>query len=116
MMSKQRFTKEDKVRLVKEGEKDGIKAVCIRNGIHITTYYSWKRKLAANDIEGLQSKSGGHNRDKRELAEWKTKEVLQEKKENPGYGISQIRNQLRRRGITIRISELITCGNVSELY
>lgn len=100
-MSKQRIGQADKERIVSEGEKEGVNGVCKRNGIHITTYYSWRRKLKADGIKGLPSKSGGHNKGEREIADWKIKEVLREKEKNRGYGTSQIRNQLRRRGITI---------------
>jgi transposase InsO family protein len=100
-MSKQRISQADKERVVAEGEKEGVNEVCKRYGIHITTYYSWRRKLKANGSQGLPSKSGGHNKGKREIADWKIKEVLREKKKNRGYGTSQIRNQLRRGGITI---------------
>jgi transposase InsO family protein len=100
-MSKQIFTKEDKARIVQEGKKDGVSKICNKYGIHITTYYSWRRSLVTRGKQGLPSKSGGHNKGNREIEDWKIKKVIQEKKTNPGYGISQVRNQLRRLGITI---------------
>lgn len=100
-MGKQRYSQEEKEQIVREGEERGIKEVCNRYGIHISTFYVWRRKLRSRGQKNLPLKSGGHNKGKRVIEEWKIKKVLKEKAENPGYGISQIRNQLRREGITI---------------
>ncbi len=99
-MGKQRFSKEEKEKILKESEKDGVREVSKRYGIHFTTVYEWKKRLQSRG-QGLPGRSGGHNKGRREIEGWKREEVLKEKVENPGYGASQIRNQLRRRGITI---------------
>lgn len=100
-MGSQKYTKEEKKQIVEEGEKDGFREVSERHGIHFTTLYSWREKFKAEGEAGLPSKSGGHNKGPREIEEWKIKEIVKEKEESPGSGLSQIRNQLRRRGITI---------------
>jgi putative transposase len=100
-MGKQRYSQEEKEKIILEASKEGVKEVCVKYGIHLTTYYNWRKKLLSKGQNGLPIKSGGHNKGKREIEDWKTKEILQEKKSNPGYGLSQICNQLRRRGITI---------------
>lgn len=98
---KRQRSKEEKLMFLKAAEEHGITEACQRFGIPHTTYYYWKKKLEEGGDEALAGRSGGLNRGKREIEEWKRKEVLAEKEENPGYGPSQIRNQLRRRGMTI---------------
>lgn len=100
-MGKQRYTQEEKEQIVKEGGECEIKEVCRKYEIHISTFYVWRRKLIGSGQKSLPLKSGGHNKGKRVIEDWKIKKVLEEKSQNPGYGISQIRNQLRREGITI---------------
>ncbi len=111
VMGKQKYTQEEKEEIVKEGEVNGIKEVCMRYEMHISTYYNWRNKLIKNGQKSLPLKSGGHNKGKRIIEEWKIKKVLEEKANNPGYGISQIRNQLRREGTTI---STLTIQNVLE--
>ncbi len=101
-MGKQKYSKEEKEKILKEAEEEGVREVSRRYGIHFTTVYEWKKSFKSRGKE-LPSRSGGHNKGRREIEEWKREEVLKEKVENPGYGASQIRNQLRRRGITISI-------------
>ncbi len=101
-MGRQKFSKEEKERILKEADKEGVKEVSEKYGIHFTTVYEWKKRLKSRGKE-LPGRSGGDNKGRREIEEWKRAEVIKEKKENPGYGASQIRNQLRRRGITISI-------------
>jgi len=98
---KRQRSQEERLMFLKVAEEHGITEACQRFGIPCTTYYYWKTKLEQGGEEALQGRSGGANRGKREIEEWKRKEVLAEKEENPGYGPSQIRNQLRRRGMTI---------------
>lgn len=102
-MGKQKHSQEKKVEILQEAEESGFLETADKYEMHFTTLYDWRRKLDKAGKEGLPNKSGGHNQGKRCIEEWKIKEVLKEKKENPGYGPSQLRNQLRRRGITISI-------------
>ena len=94
-------SKEERLTFLKEADEVGIEEACEKYGIPRSTYYYWKKKLEGGGEEALSGTSGGENRGRREIEEWKRKEVLAEKEENPGYGPSQIRNQLRRRGMTI---------------
>ncbi len=102
-MGKQRYIQEKKVKIVQEAEQNGFRETAAKYDIHYTTLYAWRKKSGEAGKEGLANKSGGHNKGKRCIEDWKVKEVLKEKEENPGYGASQLRNQLRRRGITISI-------------
>lgn len=94
-------SQEEKLTFLKVADEHGITEACQRFGIPRASYYYWKKKLEQAGEEALAGRSGGTNRGKREIEEWKRKEVLAEKEENPGYGPSQIRNQLRRRGMTV---------------
>lgn len=98
---KKQKSKAERLQFLKVAEQNGITETCKELGVSRSCYYYWKRKLKAGGEEALEGRSGGRNKGKREIEEWKRKEVLAEKEENPGYGASQIRNQLRRRGITI---------------
>lgn len=98
---KEQKSKEERLRFLKLAREKGITETCQQLGVARSTYYYWERKLEKEGEAGLGGRSGGKNKGKREIEEWKRKEVLSEKEENPGYGVSQIRNQLRRRRITI---------------
>lgn len=98
---KKQRSKEERIIILKAADEHGITETCKRFGISRGTYQTWKKRLEQYGEEALSLRSGGANRGKREIASWKRKEVLAEKEENPGFGPSQIRNQLRRRGMTI---------------
>jgi len=102
-MEVQKYSKEEKKNILKEAKKIGVAAAAKKYDIHFTTIYDWRKKFRNEGEEALPGKSGGHNKGKRCIEDWKVNEVLKEKEENPGYGASQVRNQLRRRGITISI-------------
>ena len=90
---KKQKSKEERKQFLRVAEQNGITETCEQLGVGRSTYYYWKGKLDKEGEAGLGGKSGGRNRGKREIEEWKRKEVLLEKEENPGYGVSQIRNQ-----------------------
>lgn len=98
---KKEFTPDEKLRILRLGDKYGIKKVSEKVGIHYTTWYDWKKKVETGGEAALSPQRNNGKEEQKEIPEWKRKEVLIEKEENPGYGPSQIRNQLRRRGITI---------------
>jgi|GEM_PF-6455263 len=98
---KKEFTPEKKLRILRLGDKYGIKKVSEKVGIHYTTWYDWKKKVETGGETALSPQRNNGKEEQKEIPEWKRKEVLIEKEENPGYCPSQIRNQLRRRGITI---------------
>ncbi len=43
-MEKRKFTKEQKLEILKEASKDGVQATLDKHGIYPTSYYSWKKK------------------------------------------------------------------------
>jgi len=108
-MGKQSYSKREKLAILKEGEKEGIKKVSERYGVHFTTVYDWRKKYFQGGEHEVPSRSGGHNKGEREIEVWKKEAVVREKESNPGYGVSQIRNQLRRQGVTI---STLTIGRI----
>jgi len=101
MSKKRKYTKEQRLEILKISEEEGIKEVSKRLGIPYTTISTWKKKYSEGGEQALGRKPGSHNKGNKTIEDWKVKEILAEKEESPGSGPSQIRNQLRRRGITI---------------
>lgn len=54
MMNKRTFSKEEKLRIVKEASEQGVKIVLEKYDIYPATYYSWKNKLEEMGEIGLQ--------------------------------------------------------------
>lgn len=53
MKEKRKFSKEEKVRIVKEAAEQGVKATLDKYGVYPATYYEWKRKLDCMGEQGL---------------------------------------------------------------
>jgi putative transposase len=53
-MKKRTFTKEEKLRIIKEASEQGIQATLEKYGIYPASYYSWKKKLEQMGEVGLQ--------------------------------------------------------------
>jgi putative transposase len=51
---KVRRTKEEKLLILKEGEKNGVAATCQKYGIYQASYYQWKNKFKEMGDAGLQ--------------------------------------------------------------
>src|SRR5262249_36298445 len=59
-----RFSEKEKLAILKEGEKAGVKAVCEKYGISDQTYRLWRYKAA-----GIQSKKQFSEEEKRQILE-----------------------------------------------
>lgn len=101
-MSKPRFSKEDRLRILEEAKEFGVDAICETYGIHRSTYYNWRKRYEEKGEKGLETIPNEALK-RRELEEWKVEAVVKEMERNPGYGPSQIVNQLRRQRIAISI-------------
>ncbi len=53
MMKKRTFTKEDKLRIIKEASENGVNETLEKYGVYRASYYSWKKKLEEMGIEGF---------------------------------------------------------------
>lgn len=51
-MEKRRFTKAEKLKVLREASLNGVKITLEKYGIYPATYYSWKKKL---DVEGEEN-------------------------------------------------------------
>lgn len=53
MMMKRKFTKEEKLQIIKEASEQGVAQVLDKHGIYPASYYSWKKKLEQMGEEGF---------------------------------------------------------------
>ena len=54
MTEKRKFTKEEKLQLLKEVEQSGVKSTLEKHGIYPATYYSWKKKFEQMGEDGFR--------------------------------------------------------------
>jgi len=54
MTSKRKFTKEEKLHLLKEAQENGVKTTLENHGIYPATYYSWKKKYEQMGESGFR--------------------------------------------------------------
>jgi len=102
MEKKNQFTQEQKYIILGSAGKIGIKEAAKVAGIHYTTVYEWRNRLEALGKEVfLAYKSPARGRGVKKITEAREKAILDTWKRYPGFGPSQIRNQLRRQGMAI---------------
>lgn len=53
MTMKRKFTKEEKLQIIKEASEQGVKATLEKHGIYPASYYSWRTKLEQMGEEGF---------------------------------------------------------------
>ena len=54
MMNKRTFSKEEKLRIIKEASEQGVKVILEKYDLYPATYYSWKNKFEQMGEIGLQ--------------------------------------------------------------
>lgn len=99
---KDNFTQKQKLDILESAKKIGVKEAANLAGIHYSTVYEWQRRLKVFGEEfflAYQKKSRG--RGIKKITEAQEKGVIETWERYPGFGPSQVRNQLRRQGITI---------------
>ncbi len=97
-----RYTPSEKARALECAAAHGVSAAAEKFGASRFAIYDWQRKLEkANAGKGPSPTSGPAPR---EIEEQRDREILGEWRKHPGLGPSQIRNQLRRRGIKVSIT------------
>jgi len=97
------YSLEEKQELLKAAEASGVLSVAEKAGIDPSTIYSWQKKLAQGGPQALVDQRTLSHTGHRVVADWKKEKVLAVKEVDPGFGPSQIRNQLRRQGVTISL-------------
>jgi transposase InsO family protein len=101
-MNTQSFTQAQKRTILKSAESVGVKEAAKLAGVHYTTLYEWRNKLAHLSEEGfLAYQPPRPGRGRKIISAEQEVAVLNCWKSNPGYGPGQVRGQLRRAGITI---------------
>lgn len=102
MEKSRQFNQEQKLVILESAKEVGIKEASEIAGVHYTTVYEWRNKLEALGREGFLSyccESRGHG--VKQVTEVQEKGVLDTWGRHPGFGPSQVRNQLRRQGVTV---------------
>lgn len=103
-MSKLQFSQEQKLKILKSAEKLGVKPAADIAGVHYTTVYEWRRDLESSGKQAfLDYKPSYPGRGIKQITFAQEEAALTTWKNNPGFGPGQVRNQLRRQGITISI-------------
>ena len=101
-MSPQVFTQEQKLAILKHAGTVGIKEAAKIAGVHYTTVYDWRNKLAHLGEDGfLAYRPPRPGRGEKVISKEQETAVLDCWNSNKGYGPGQVRGQLRRGGITI---------------
>ena len=94
------YTVNEKEEILKIAAQKGVKQAAEQYDISEVTIYNWRKQYQENGICGLEDKRS-HNQGGKPVPDWKRQKVLAVKETDPGFGPSQIRNQLRREGVTI---------------
>jgi putative transposase len=102
-----RYSVAEKSAIIKKAQESDIKTAAKESGVSAGAIYHWlslfKEKGQAGLVDGRAKNPGA-----KAVADWKRQKVLAVKETDPGFGPSQIRNQLRRQGVTISIESIRT--------
>lgn len=95
------YTPSQKAVVLEDAAQDGVTAASKKHGISRFSIYDWQRRLTkAAAGEGPSPTSGPAPKD---IEQQRDAEILEEWKSHPGLGPSQIRNQLRRKGVKVSV-------------
>lgn len=101
-MSSKRFTQQQKFAILKSAKKVGIKEAARMAEVHYTSVYEWQRRFKALGEEAfLAYKPSTPGRGIKKISAKKEQSVLSTWKRYPAFGPGQVRNQLRRLGMTV---------------
>lgn len=93
------YTPSHRAQILEYAAGHGVTAAAVKYGVSRYSVYNWRRKVArAAAGEGDSPTSGP---DPRDIEAQRDHEILQLWQRHPGLGPSQIKNQLRRRGIKV---------------
>ena len=96
------YTPSEKARALEYAAEHGVTQAAEHFGISRFALYEWRRKLAkASKGEGPSPTTGPAPAD---IEAQRDREILGEWRQHPGLGPSQVRNQLRRRGIKVAVA------------
>jgi putative transposase len=101
------FTVEEKLKIIEAAKNVGLEQTITTFGVSKASIYNWQKAFATLGPDGLKD-GRTHNIGGKPVPDWKRAKVLAIKETDPGFGASQIRNQLRREGITISTETIRT--------
>jgi transposase InsO family protein len=96
---------DEKEFLVKQAKELGVPSVVKTHGVSNVSLYKWIKQYDKDGRAGLEDQRQS-NPGAKPIPDWKRTKVLAVKETDPGFGASQIRNQLRREGVTISIESV----------
>jgi len=97
-----RYTPSERATILEDAAATSVIEAAKKHGVSRFSIYDWRRKLRlAAKGEGEAPTSGP---DPADVEAKRDREILAEWRRNPGLGPSQIRNQLRRRGIKVAVN------------
>jgi putative transposase len=96
------YSQEQKLVILQSASEVGIKGAAELAGVHYTTVYDWRKKLKAlGEKNFLANVTKTRGRGTKKISKEQEKAILESWELHPGFGPGQIRNQLRRQGVTI---------------
>ncbi len=102
MTKKRHYSQEEKYAILMSAKDIGVSKAAEIAGLHYTTIYGWRSDLTVLGKKAfLAYKPSRPGRGVKEISANQEAAILDVWKKNPGYGPGQVRNQLRRQGITI---------------
>jgi transposase InsO family protein len=102
-----RYSVAEKTAIIKKAQESDVKTAAKESGASTVSIYHWLSLLKEKGQDALVD-GRAKNPGAKPVADWKRKKVLAVKETDPGFGPSQIRNQLRREGVTISIESIRT--------
>jgi transposase InsO family protein len=101
-MRTKQFNQKQKLAILESAKKVGIKEAARMAGIHYTSVYQWRRRFEAMGEEGFLSyKPASPGRGVKKITAQQEEAVLSTWHSHSSFGPGQVRNQLRRQGITV---------------
>ncbi len=101
-MQTKQFDQKQKLAILESAKKVGIKEAARMAGIHYTSVYQWRRRFKAMGKEVFLSyKPACPGRGVKKITGEQEKAVLSTWHSHSSFGPGQVRNQLRRQGITV---------------
>lgn len=98
-----RYRPAEKAKLLRLADRIGVADAAAQTGVSSWSFYRWLRDRAlaqtAGDPHGLRGLGHVHKPPRIQVPEAMQKQVVAVWRNNPGFGPSQIRNQLRRVGV-----------------
>jgi transposase-like protein len=96
------YTPSEKAQALEHAAPHGVSAASDKFEISRFSIYDWQRKLKKAAAGEGPSPASGPSR--QTIEEQRDQEILGEWRKHPGLGPSQIRNQLRRRGVKVSVT------------